>query len=715
MASVAASAQSGSALPGLRQELRIDRGEPQRTGAPSWTVFDPVGHKYYQLGRIEFLILSHWAEGTLDNLKLSLKSEGLSEEEGEAAFNDVIRFAMQHNLVLHPADDTVATFTAQRNNMKRTWWRWMVENYLFVRIPLVKPSGFLARTLHRVEFFYSPGTAVFFTLLALSGLILVARQWDSFVASFLYFFNPEGLIAYGIGFVCVKVLHELGHAYTATRYGCRVPAMGVAFLVMMPVLYTDTTGAWRLRSRRKRLMVDCAGMITELMVASVATIAWVFLPDGALRSVAFVLATTSWAMSLLVNINPFMRFDGYYVLADTTNMPNLQPRAFALAKWKLREWFFALGDPPPEPLPHRNVRWMVVYAYLTWIYRLILFIGIALLVYHMFFKALGIILFVVEIGVFIARPIVLELREWFGMRDRISQSSRARKIGVVCLALIVLAFLPIDRQVDAPAVLDGRVNQPLVAGDPAIVEAILVDNGDEVTRGQPLIRLQAPNIEQEIAAARLELTQILRQEGRATSDDEDRANLQVLGRERAAAEARIAGLEAQSDGLILSAPIDGRVVDIPPQLRSGVWVAAQDELARIVTPSDLNVQAFVREAEIWRIESGARGRFVPDDAARRSVKVEVSEVTSVASETLDQPILASTQGGPIAVQDGGGQNEGELRPREPIFRIGLSVATTANEAIVQKNTTGRVIIDAKATSPALRFINHVISVLRSVF
>lgn len=677
-------------------------------------MFDPVGHKFYQLGRVEFLVLSHWANNSLEALKPALAKEGLDERQAEDAFNNVIQFAMQHNLTLHPPGDAAKAFTAQRKSMKRSWWRWMVENYLFIRIPIVKPGAFLARTLHHVEFLYSPASAVFFVALALTGLLLVARQWDSFLASFLYFFNPQGLVAYLIGLVCVKVLHELGHAYTATRYGCRVPAMGVAFLVMMPVLYTDTTGAWRIRSRRKRLLVDCAGMLTELMVASLCTMAWVFLPDGPVRSVAFVLATTSWAMSLLVNINPFMRFDGYYVLSDATNTPNLQPRAFALAKWRLREWLFALGDRSPEPLGSWRVVWMVGYAFLTWIYRLILFIGIALLVYHMFFKALGIILFLVEIGAFIARPIYFEMKEWYSMRSRIAGSSRARLLGFGLLGLLVLSFLPLDRHVDAPAVLNGRVNQPLVAGDPAIIEEIFVTNGQMVAEGTPIMRLQAPNLDQQIAEARVRLAQVRMQEGRATSDAEDRANLQVLARERTGIEAEIAGLEAQREGLVLRAPVAGRVLDIPPEIRPGIWVSAQAGLARIVTPRDYDVQAFVNETDIWRVEPGAIAQFVPDDASRASIALNVTEVTAIASETLDQPILASTQGGPVAVQEDRGSGMGELRPMETIYRVALAPERSSGDVVVSHNTTGRVLIDARATSPAVRFVYHVVSVFRSV-
>ena len=713
MASIPVAAPTSPSLPALRQELRLEKGEPQRTGAPSWTLFDPVGHKFYQFGRIEFVILSHWASDSLADAKDALAREGLDEQQSETAFNRVVQFAVQHNLVLFPPGDTVETFLAQNKALRKSWWRWMLDNYLFIRIPLVKPASFLARTLPRIEWLFSPAALVFFLLLALSGILLVARQFDAFIASALYFFSPQGLVAYGIGLVCIKILHELGHAYMATRYGCRVPAMGVAFLVMMPVLYTDTTGAWRIRSRRRRLMIDCAGMMVELMVAGIATMAWVLLPDGALRSVAFVLATTSWAMSLLVNLNPFMRFDGYYVLSDATDMPNLQPRAFALGRWRFRELLFDLGDAAPEPLGQGRTRWLIVYAYLTWIYRLVLFIGIALLVYHFFFKALGILLFVVEIGVFIARPIALEIKEWYGMRSRIAASMRARWLGFLLLALGVLVFLPIDRHVDAPAVLNGRVNQPIVAGDPAIVEAIYVRNGEWVEKDAPLMKLQASNVDQEIAAAQLRLAQIRVQEGRAVADQQDRANLQVLVRERIATQAQIAGLEAQRNGLILRAPVRGKVVDIPRELRPGVWVSPSGEVARIVTPSDYDVQAFLSEDDVWRIERGAQARFVPDDPSRASVALVVSEVANAASETLDQPILASTQGGPIAVEDTQGRGDA-LYPNETLYRVALSPRRNGGALEVSRNTTGKVIIDASAKSPAMGVISHVLSVLRSI-
>ena len=169
-------------------------------------------------------------------------------------------------------------------------------------------------------------------------------------------------------------------------FGCRVSSIGIAFLVFFPFLYTDTSDAWRLRDHKDRLLINFAGILTELHLALISTFLWAILPDGGLKSVAFFIATTSWISSLAINVSPFMRFDGYYVFSDWLKAENLQPRSFALARWQLREILFGFNHSPPEELnPSR--RWTFIsYAWLTWVYRFFIFLGIALLVYHLAFK-----------------------------------------------------------------------------------------------------------------------------------------------------------------------------------------------------------------------------------------------------------------------------------------------------------------------------------------
>lgn len=683
---------SPQAPPALRQELRIEPGAPLVTGAPSWTLFDPVRHAFFQLGRIEFSILSCWASGRIHEASGALIASGLDQDQASAEVRRVIEFSVANNLTIAPIGDSVASFEHIRRSGDKGWWRWLVDHYLFFRVPLIRPAKFLERTLPRIAPLWSPLTVWFFSALAVVGLLLAARQWDSFLASFLYFFSWEGLIAYGIGLSVVKVAHELGHAYTATRFGCRVPSMGVSFLIMMPMLYTDTTGAWRLISRRKRLMIDCAGVSAELMIASVATFVWALLPEGTLRSVAFILATTSWVMSLAINLNPFMRFDGYFVLSDMLGVPNLQPRAFALGRWRLRELLFNLGEPVPELLPQGMRRTMILYAWMTWIYRLVLFVGIALLVYHMFFKLLGIILFVVEMTVFVARPVWSELGEWRARRDRILGSRRGRSLLIGLGALLLLGLLPLDRHVSAPAVMGPIAAVPVVAGDPARVERVLVRNGQSVKVGTPIAELVALDVEASAAQARLRILGLEGQLGRGAADAEDLSARAVLERELAAERNALAGFERRRTRLLMRAPITGVIADLDGHIHPGRWLGGSEIVARVVTPNDYDVQAFVREGDVGRIEPGALARFIPDDPVLSSRVAKLKEASASAIQQMDQPILASTQGGPIAVKE---DSSKALKSREALYR--LRFIATPGPGLLHP-VRGKLIIDARSQS-----------------
>lgn len=701
-------------LPGLRQELRIEPGAPLVNGAPSWTLFDPVRHAFFQLGRIEFVILSHWASGQLAGIGPQLARLGLDDEATNRAFKEVVEFVAANALSVTPVGrDSVSAFLEQRASSKKSAWKWLLDNYLFIRLPLVKPADFLTRTIDRVSFLWSWQSAVFFALLAFTGLLLVARQWDAFLASFLYFFSWQGVIAYALGLIVVKILHELGHAYTATRYGCRVPTMGLSFLVMMPVLYTDTTSAWRLTSRKQRLAIDCAGIATELMIASIATMLWVVLPDGLLRSVAFILATTSWIMSLAINLNPFMRFDGYYVLSDMLNVPNLQPRAFALGRWRLREALFGLGDAAPETVPTKLRRGMILYAYATWAYRFFLFIGIAVLVYNVFFQPLGLILAVVELAVFIGRPVWSELRTWYQMKDRIFSKRRGRAWPWIGVGLMIAAFLPLDRHVSGYAVMSPVGSAPIVSGEPAEIIEVMVENGQEVSAGTPIIELQAPELKAQAAATKVRIAQLQLQVDRAVADQRDRSNRAVLERELARERNKLSGLARRSEKLILRAPHAGLVAGLSPEMHQGRWIAGDEVIANVVTPSDFDVQAYLSEDDIWRLEEGALGTFVASDAGGPSRDAKLVETSASAIERLEQDILASTNGGPIAVDRDGE----ELTPREALYRVRLIAEKGAVETqgYQIQPVPGSVQIKTSGRSFAHWAFNEIARALRRIF
>ena len=151
--------------------------------------------------------------------------------------------------------------------------------------------------------------------MGIAGIYLVSRQWHQFSDNLQSLWTLEGAVAFAICLAVAKVMHEFGHAFAAVRFGCRVSAMGVAFMIMAPVLYTDVSDTWRLTARQ-RIVVDAAGVAVDFGVACVALFLWAFFPEGVLKSVCFVMATTGLVLSLGINLNPLMRFDGYHLLSD---------------------------------------------------------------------------------------------------------------------------------------------------------------------------------------------------------------------------------------------------------------------------------------------------------------------------------------------------------------------------------------------------------------
>ena len=497
-------ATPSATLPELRPDLTLLQGAAAEDGAPTWLIHDVSRNRYFQLSLDAFRALSRWQSGiSLAEFQQRCDSAGLDLDDQDLA--ELLRFLSFNQLTLASGASQIRALLQQYQRSKEHWLTWLLHHYLFIRIPIWRPDRFLDRSWPWVSRLISPGLLLTIRLLGVVGLLMVAQQWDAFSSTFLHFLSMEGLALYGITLIVVKSAHELGHAYVAKRYGCKVGSIGVAFMVLLPVLYTDTTDAWRLRSHRERLRIAAAGVATEFHLAMLATFAWSFLPDGPARSAAFFVATTSWITSLLVNLSPFMRFDGYFVLSDLLHAQNLQPRAFGLARWHLRETLFGLGEPPPEYLPAWRQRLFIGYAYATWVYRFILFIGIAILVYQFAFKLLGILLFAVEIGWFILRPLNGELGQWWKRRQAMRLNARTLTTCAGLLLVIAAFTVPWRATVTVPAVLTAGEFRPVYSMEQGRITELSLTPLAQVAAGSTLLKLEQPELDHALAQSQREL------------------------------------------------------------------------------------------------------------------------------------------------------------------------------------------------------------------
>lgn len=697
-----------SRLPFLRQELSLTSGAATPDGAPTWMLHDPAGNRFFQIGWPAFEMLSRWPLDDPEAIVASVNAETtlrLTMDDFEAL---VRMLRHQHLLVAASPDDTGRLGNAAAAH-KLSHAMWLLKHYLMIRVPLWRPMPFLRRFARYAELAYRPAFWMAVALIALTGLVLVSRRWDEFIHTFHGYADLRGLIAIGAAIGCAKILHEFGHAFTAHRYGCRVPTMGIALLVMVPVLYTDTTEAWKVPGRAERLRIGAAGMLTELALAALATLAWSVLPDGPLRAGAFLLATTTWIGTLTINASPFMRFDGYFLLSDWLDMPNLHDRAFAFGRWWMRERLFGFGDPQPEPCAPKRRRFLIAFSFATWLYRLVVFFSIALVVYHAFFKALGLMLFFVEFGWFIARPIVREIGACWHRRSDLRWRRETRRTAIIGALLLGFFVLPWHGGVSAPAVLGPLRAQGLYAPEAGYVteQAPIARDGQRVRAGDVLAVLASPDLTHRLQAAQADEALLRWQVEQQPFDDRLLEQGVALRRRWDAARQTVTGLTAQVAQLTLRAPFDG-VVQTDDALAPGTWLPRGEHAFDVVGPIGVKGEAFVGEDDAARVAAGDPVDFVASVPELGSVHCRVTAVDRVNVATLDASSLASVYGGPLPVQQQPGTHQ--LVPLAAIYRVRIGECP-ANEAW-PREIDGTATIGGARQSFAWRGLRRLASVVQ---
>ncbi|HEX2829697.1 MAG TPA: site-2 protease family protein [Burkholderiales bacterium] len=690
-------------LPALREELDLMPGPRQADGQPTWTLHDPVRNAFFQLDWASFEILQRWS---LQD-PAAIAADVAAETTLAVGAEDVQAFAgfLQQNQLLEVPPGTAAHL-AQRVAVSRGGYlTWLLHNYLFFRIPLARPDAFLARWAPRLGFLFSRRFLQLTVLAGVLGIAGVYRSLEQFSTTLVDLLSWQGAVAYGATLIAVKTLHELGHGFTAKRYGCRVPTMGVAFLVMWPVAYTDTNDVWKLTRRSQRLEVAAAGILTELGIAVWATFAWVWLPDGLPRTIAFLLSTTTWVSTVLINASPFMRFDGYFLLADALQVPNLHARAFALARWHLREALFGLGEPPPEHFARRKAAGLILFAWVTWIYRLVLFLGIAVLVYHFFIKAVGIVLFAVEIAWFIVLPVWRELKAWAGRWTRLRGNSRTRRT-VLIGALAVGAFIvPWPARVSTSGLLEPADQWAIYAPPHARVRALPYADGATVPEGAVVIALDSPALRTRTEQNDARRSRLAWESASAGFDAETRKDWRVLHEELTTARAEKATIAADAARYRPRAPFAGVLRDLEPDLRPGDWVGEGEMLGRLVREGPMHVVTYVEERDIHRIKAGDHALFSAEGLDGPVLELEVAEIEKDAARTLDEPELATLFGGHVLVRE----KAGVLYPERAVYRVVLTAAPGALRE--QHRWRGHVTIAGRWEAPFERFVRSGLSVL----
>jgi len=691
-------------LPRLRADLQLMSADHSKDGLPSWTLYDTLRGKFFRLGWVEFELLKRWKSGTATAIVDQVNRETTIRAD-VTHVADLEKMLIENELVDVQSITEISQLLHKKHANKVGVLKRLFTIALFYRKPLINPDRLLQTIDSVIQPLYAY-KSVFYTLITLLALF-VGFGWSAHAFelkdTFAQFMNPTGILMFGLILVCTNVLHEIGHGVVAKHYGCSVRHMGVALIFMLPVCYCDTTDAWRLKDRRKRLLINAGGMAAEVMLALCAGFLWLVFPEGIFKTLAFFVAVTSLATTLLVNLNPFLKFDGYYLLADSLQIDNLQVKSFSTLRWKLRCWVLGHQDPMPYRVSRAQTRVMCFYAAATWLYRFFLYQVIALMVYEFWFKALGIVMMTGVICSMLIQPVFKELLFYAKSVRELKVNGRILFNATLFIVLLLLILVPLPRKVSAPAVLSASEVTHLYAPTASQVKSIHVKIGDQVSRGQILIELSDHELFQEKESLESDIALLKHKLSRQTDWVASEADNRLTENDLDVKLAAMADVQQSIDQLKLTAAESGYVVSLPIWLTPGLWVAQNDVLAQIAQKQQPEVRTYVNSLHIDRLQGSTASFYTKPHNVK--YPLETISVSSQSISVLTDETLAVNYGGVIAANKSA---NGDLIPVQDWHQLKLS----SNEiTTINREQQGYVMFSAEPRSIAASVVSRTYGML----
>ena len=578
--------------------------------------------------------------------------------------------------------NTRAFLHRQQRRERQEWWR-RYTNPISIRVPLLDPSALLDRGAPVVApFITRPFAALLAGTTALAGLLALVHAPALGAAADRFFADPRSWLLLAGSYPLLKVAHELGHAFAARRFGVAVHEMGVLFMALMPMPYVDASGASVLASRRQRMAVGAAGIAVEAFVSSLALFVWLAVGPGWVSTAAFAVLVLGGASTLLFNGNPLLRYDGYYVLADWLEIPNLYGRSREYVAFLVKTRLLGLDRVRDPALESGEAKWLLAYGVAASVYRIVVLSAIALFFAAHFF-ALGIALALFTLVTQIVVPVLRGL-DFLATSPQLGErQGRAvtRAGAAMAVALLAVFVLPLPLSTRTQGVVWPGERAQVRAGAEGFVVRLLAVPGERVEAGHPLALLDAPSLEAEHTIARARLDEI-----RARLQSErysDRARAERTASELLVAEAALARAVERSGERVLRAGAPGRFVVSGPRELAGRFVAKGELVAYVLGGDTDTVRVVVPQDDAVLVRDATRSVAVR--TASRVGEVHAARVRSevpAAEHALPAPSLGTTGGGPWLADPA--DPEG-LRVSEPVFQLDLAVEPGAlGEAVGER-------------------------------
>lgn len=573
-------------------------------------------------------------------------------------------------LVCDMPPNTQELFARREQKQQQRWLR-LLMNPLTWNIPLGNPDRLLDKLMPLARLLATRTMAVIWLVVVGYALLQAGSHWSQLTQGQLdRLLAPANLLLLWLTYPCFKVLHELGHALFTKVWGGQVTDCGVVLVVGTPLPYVDASAATGFATKRQRLMVGAAGMAVELFLAAIALLLWVQMPAGFARDFLYNIIIIGGVSTLFFNGNPLMRFDGYHLLTDAFDLPNLATRANQQFSYLLRRYAYGVrGIFAPAATP-AEASILTGYAIAAFCYRVFILFFIIVLVAS-YFPTAGLIVGGWLIFFQLLWPLLKALQFLLADKQLAAQRRRALAVTVVTMAtlLAMLLFVPVPQSTSAEAVLwlpdEARVK---IESSGEVVE-LLADNGARVEQGQPLLRLHNSVLLGQLALQRAYLREYEARYQQAWVSD--RSEAQLLEQDIHALKAELQLLQTRVEKLLVLSPSAGILRITPQHYLPGSFLQQGDEVAIIEKPDGVRVRAALLQEEVGLVRESTRAvklRFA--SAPLQLLHADLIQSVPVATQELPSVVLGTQGGGRLAIA--ANQSQG-TRVSEQVFLLDIQV------------------------------------------
>ena len=654
--------------PALQGQVRTVR---QTFRGEHWTVLqDQATGQHHRLSSSAYYIVSLMdGERTLESIWQQALEQLGEDLPSQAELLQILSMLYKSdllNLGKLPDLDELSERIARRQKQERKRF----ANPLAVRIPLWNPDRFLTRTYPFIKWVFTPYVAFAYIALLLAGLVQLGLQWSTITSSLSdRLLAAESLIPMLFIYPLVKVAHELGHGYVVKHWGGHVRQLGVMLLVFFPVPYVDASDSAGFQDKRHRALVGAAGILVELGVAAIAILLWSAMEPGLGRALLFNVMVLSGISTLLFNGNPLLRFDGYYVLSDLVEIPNLGTRGSRYFRYLLTRALGVEGLTNPAK-DDAEARWLLSYSVLSFLYRITVVMAIALLLVNNYFVVGALLALWAVFNMFLS-PLLKGI--WYLYDSSQLQGQRKQAITRVAAAMLVLAsillLIPVPHGTSAQGVVWLSDRSLVRAEVEGIVASVNADDQVMIEAGYHILTLANPVKDALVRQLQATLEE-MKLRRRAMSAN-DRAGVQVVDEQILQVEASLIDALSDQSALRITAKQSGRLVLPSPSDTPGRYVNRGDVTAYVLPQSTPGIRVVVPEDRIDLVRNDLRGisvRLSWDIHSR--YEAELVRQVPAATTSVPSPALVVEGGGDVVLDP---TAEYSLTSLKPIFVLDLAV------------------------------------------